>query len=146
MQYKTQLNLNIPCKEWITTGWGGTSVKLCSRHVSANLQGVCWNHLSIPFLFSRSWVIFDKATKNWRNLHLSFDITKGQKISEANYLVLNSSKKWAKYLPNSALATRAENFHLFFGFRTKKFAFEIFWPLNNVKNEDFIKFLCLLRI
>ena len=41
--------------------------------------------------------------------------TKGQLISKANYLDLDSSKKQTKYLPNSALATRAEFFGSFFG-------------------------------
>ena len=40
---------------------------------------------------------------------------KGQKISKANYHVLTSSKKRTKYLPNIALATRAEDFRSFFG-------------------------------
>ena len=39
----------------------------------------------------------------------------GQIISKANYLVPNSFEKRTKYLPNSALATRAEFFGLFFG-------------------------------
>ena len=41
--------------------------------------------------------------------------TKGQLISKANYLDLDSSKKQTKYLPNSALATRAVVLGLFFG-------------------------------
>ena len=41
--------------------------------------------------------------------------TKGQLISKANYLDLDSSKKQTKYLPNSALGTRVEVLGLFFG-------------------------------
>ena len=41
--------------------------------------------------------------------------SKGQKISKVNYVVLNSSKKRTKYLPNSALSTRAKTFRSFFG-------------------------------
>ena len=42
-------------------------------------------------------------------------VHKGQKISKANQHVLDSSKKRTKYVPNSALATRAEDFRSFFG-------------------------------
>ena len=43
------------------------------------------------------------------------NFSKGQIILKANLLVLNSSKKQTKYLPNSVLATRAEVFKFFFG-------------------------------
>ena len=48
------------------------------------------------------------------NTTRSCAFTKGQLISKANYLDLDSSKKQTKYLPNSALATRAEVLGLFF--------------------------------
>ena len=57
----------------------------------------------------------------------SFAFTKGQIILKANYLVLNSSQKRTKYLPNSALATKGQKFLVRFleELRTSKFAFEI---------------------
>ena len=52
---------------------------------------------------------------NTFNIH-----TTGQLISEAIFLVLNSSNKRMKYLPNSVPATRAEIVASFFGRIEKK--------------------------
>ena len=43
------------------------------------------------------------------------NVAKGQIISEAIFLVLNSSKKQTKRLQDFALTTRAEVFRSFFG-------------------------------
>ena len=49
------------------------------------------------------------------NILLETIPTKGQLISEAIFLALNSSKKRTQYLKFFALATRAEVFRSFFG-------------------------------
>ena len=55
---------------------------------------------------------------------------KGHKISKANYLVLISSKKRTKYLPNSALASIGQS--LFFGGYENKVIY--FWDFMTFRN------------
>ena len=56
---------------------------------------------------------------------LSWVLIKGQIISEAIFLVLNSSKKQTKCLQNFALATKEKVFRSFFGsIENKK---KVFW-------------------
>ena len=59
--------------------------------------------------------IFWEGHKILKKIYNLFYVTKGQLISEAIFLALNSSKKRTQYLKLFALATRAEVFRLSFG-------------------------------
>ena len=92
------------------------------------IEGVEWNSFKIAIsncYFLLLFLLF-KNKQNWNKMEgNSITVkkiiikfvweTKGQIISKANYLFLNSSKKQTKHLLNSALPNRAEYFCLFFG-------------------------------
>ena len=73
-------------------------------------MGVSQCKVIYPKYFINNWKkLLSKAV--WKD---GFWQTKGQLISKENYLDLDSSKKWTKYLTNSALVTGAEVLGSFF--------------------------------
>ena len=59
------------------------------------------------YLKTRAHKDYDWSTQRFCQFFAAGHIAKGQKFSKANYLDLNCSKKRTKYLPNSAVSSKA---------------------------------------